>query len=306
MSLFFLFLDGVGLGTEGEHNPLVDARWDAFDRLTGEKGLKSNTNSFREENQIFIDVDANLDIEGLPQSGTGQASLFSGENASKIIGRHFGPYPHSRIRFLLEEKSLFHQVQTLKLEPFFLNAYPEIFFKKMKRRNRWTCTTLMAASAGQRLNRTEDLRYGRALTAEIVQDAWREKLGIDVKSIYPEEAAERVLVMLEEYDLLLYEYYLTDKAGHSRSVERSFQVLEVLNRFLRHIMNGLADDDYLVLCSDHGNLEDLRVKTHTRNRVPLIVFGNGSGGKAEQAESIMDLPNVIRSLLKEGKAGQET
>ncbi len=48
-----------------------------------------------------------LGVEGLPQSGTGQTSIFCGVNASKIVGKHFGPYPYSTLIPIIKEKNIF-------------------------------------------------------------------------------------------------------------------------------------------------------------------------------------------------------
>src|SRR5690625_1817079 len=110
MSVIFVFIDGLGVGPPSEHNPLTDTFLSFFSGAGGGQGLHSNSPARDEPGFIYKKVDANLDVKGLPQSGTGQISLFTGVNASKIVGRHFGPYPHSRVKYLLEEQSLFHQV----------------------------------------------------------------------------------------------------------------------------------------------------------------------------------------------------
>lgn len=297
MSVIFLFIDGIGIGPEGPDNPIYNPYYKSFEELTDGNGLGRPTKLIRKDALVYMPVDANLDMDGLPQSGTGQASLFSGVNASKIAGKHFGPFPHSKTRYLLEEKSLFHKFIDGGLTPHFINAYPDVFFEKMSRRNRWTCTTLMALSAGQKLNGIEELKKGRAITAEIVQDAWRDKLNLDVDKISPEIAAERLIRLLEEYDLVMFEYYLTDKAGHSMSRNMSKKVLSVLDRFIYHILRVKSGNDHLVICSDHGNMEDLSIKTHTRNPVPLIVHGPIST-ELKEVKSITDVPGVITELLK--------
>ncbi|MEX0995360.1 MAG: hypothetical protein WD599_07500 [Balneolaceae bacterium] len=296
MSIIFLFIDGIGLGEEAEANPLTQTNWESFEKLTDGKGLQ-DSGTVRNESLLFTPVDATLGVEGLPQSGTGQASLFSGINAARILGRHFGPYPHSKIKFLLEKKSLFHKLMKEGYQPHFINAYPDIFFEKMSSRNRWTCTTLMAKSAGLNLNGLMELQEGRSITAEIIQRAWRERLDLEVEKISPEQAGERLLSVAESYDLVMYEYFLTDKAGHSMDMKMSNRVLSILNRFLNHIIEGKERETTLVLCSDHGNLENLSVKTHTRNPVPLIVFGP-KAHRIKRADSITDVPGIILQLLK--------
>lgn len=245
---------------------------------------------------LFKAIDANLDVEGLPQSGTGQTTLFSGENASKVIGKHFGPYPHSGIKYLLKEQSIFHAATEAGKNSYFVNAYPPIFFEHANRRNRWSCTTLMTKSADMKLNSTEEVLEEKALTAEIVQNAWRERLGIDIPKIDATEAARRLLNVVPDYDLVMYEYYLTDKAGHNQTIEGAQLVLNTLDEFLLHIIKEKRSEDTLVITSDHGNLEDLSTKTHTRNEVPLFVIGEGIEGFKE-VESLVGVKDGIMKVL---------
>tara|TARA_R100001143_G_scaffold63593_1_gene73098 strand:+ start:12331 stop:13230 length:900 start_codon:yes stop_codon:yes gene_type:complete len=292
MALCFLFIDGIGIGERSSSNPLSNSDLKSFSYFTGSNGFDSLCEERMEEKTLFKKIDANLDVEGLPQSGTGQTTLFTGENASKVIGKHFGPYPHSGIKPLLKEKSLFHKAIELGKNPHFINAYPDIFFKKSTKRDRWSCTTLMTKSAGLRLNRLKDVIEGNAITAEITQSVWRSRLNLDVPEIKPEEASGRVLQSLEKHDLVLYEYYLTDKAGHEQSREMADQVLSVLDQFIWGIMQGLSREDTLVITSDHGNLEDLTVKTHTRNPVPLFVMG-----QAHDFQSVRSIQDVTPAIL---------
>lgn len=296
MAVIFLFIDGVGLGDEEEKNPFYRESYRAFNRMTGDQAFSRKTEPIYEMDHIFKGIDATLDVEGLPQSGTGQTTLFTGENAAKKIGRHFGPFPHSKIKPLLREKSIFIKAQEKGKTGIFMNAYPDIFFKRAEKRNRWSCTTLMTKSAGIPLHTKEDVRRGKAVTAEITQHAWREMLGIDVPEIDPGEAAGRVLDMAAEKDLLLYEYYLTDKAGHDQDHEKAESVISRFNSFLEMLIEQKGKRDTIVLSSDHGNVEDLSVKTHTLNKVPLYVYGPGAE-RFGDVESIRDVTPAIADIL---------
>ena len=296
MSVIFIFVDGIGVGPGGDHNPLDDAKWSLFKEFTQVDGLHDGHKTHQTDNILYKAIDANLGVEGLPQSGTGQVTLFSGINASKEIGKHFGPFPHSKTKKFLKNGSLFHRVKNLKKSPHFLNAYPEIFFERAEQRNRWTATTLMVKSADIRLNSVSDVIEGRAVTAEIKKNIWREKLNLDVPEISEEEAADRVLQAAKIHDLVLYEFYLTDKAGHKMDRTYADEIRDVLNPFLLHITKNLSNDDTFVLTSDHGNLEDLRIKTHTRNPVPLLVKGEIDYFK--DVESILDVTPSIINLLQ--------
>ncbi len=295
MAVIFIFIDGVGLGEASGQNPFFVDRYESFQILSGGEFHKKGK-SIQSKTHLFKPIDANLGVEGLPQSGTGQTTLFTGENASKVIGKHFGPYPHSGIKYLLKEQSIFHAVLEKGKKPYFMNAYPPIFFEHAQRRNRWSCTTLMTKSAGMKLNSTEEVQNGTALTAEIIQNAWRERLGIDIPKIDAKEAARRLINIVPEYDLVMYEYYLTDKAGHNKNLEDARTVLNTLDEFLLHIIKEKRSEDTLVITSDHGNLEDLSTKTHTRNEVPLFVLGENAV-KFNEVESLVGVKDGIFAIL---------
>ncbi len=289
MAVFFCFIDGVGIGDDADHNPFAGRDFQIYQEITGRERMVK-------EGLPDDGLDACLGIEGLPQSGTGQVTLFTGINASKLIGQHFGPYPHSGTKNILTTASLFHQVLEKGKSPLFLNAYPERFFQYSEAKNRWSATTLMAKSSGVRLHTVDDVRNGTAITAEILQDVWKSVLYSDVESITAEQAARRVLKAGSMHDVVLTEYYLTDKAGHERDPEKANEVISRFDDFAMEILKGLGDDDTLIITSDHGNVEDLSTKTHTFNRVPWLVAGKGR----EAATSCKDLADVtpfICSLL---------
>jgi len=297
VSLIFVFIDGIGLGEKSPDNPFCEAdRYPAFLQLAGGTAMTRYAKPYYHEKELFLHTDACLGVEGLPQSGTGQATLLSGINASRILGRHFGPYPHSKIRYLLEEHSLFRQVSDIGRSFYFMNAFPEIFFERAMARNRWSCCTLMTRSAGQQLNSVADIKKGRAITAGLRQDYWRANLNLDVPEISEQEAAERTLRVAEEKDLVLAEYYLTDKAGHNQYPEYAHEMLTRIDRFLMTILEQKKDSMTLLVTSDHGNLEDLSTKTHTFNKVPLFINGPMVSFFTE-VKSIIDItPAIVKAF----------
>jgi phosphopentomutase len=50
-----------------------------------------------------------------------------------------------------------------------------------------------------------------------------------------------------------------------------------VDRLARALVAGLGEGDSLVVASDHGNVEDLGTRNHTRNRVPILGFGPAAG-----------------------------
>jgi 2,3-bisphosphoglycerate-independent phosphoglycerate mutase len=154
----------------------------------------------------------------------------------------------------------------------------------------------MTKSAGIKLNSYEEVIKEKAITAEIIQDYWRIHLNLDIPALSIEQAAQRVANVSTDYDVTLMEYYLTDKAGHEKDIDSAFLAIERLDLFLQHYMHVRPNNQTIVITSDHGNIEDLSVKTHTTNPVPLIVHGP----KAEffsEVSSIQDVtPAILRSL----------
>lgn len=296
MHTIFLFVDGVGVGPAGDDNPFCRQTYGAFEMMTGGQPFTGEAEAVRDSNHFFKAVDANLEVQGLPQSGTGQTALFTGKNAAQEIGKHFGPWPHSGIKHLLKKESVFNKVQMLGKSAKFINAYPEVFFENARKRDRWTATTLMTKAAGIELNGPNEVKMEKAVTAGITQRAWREKLEIEVPVISPPAAARRLLKQSQHYDLMLHEYYLTDKAGHSRDHKKAAEHLSVYDEFLDTLIREKSNSTTIVLSSDHGNIEDLSTKSHRRNRVPLFVAGPGAEAFFK-ANSILDAtPGIIETM----------
>ncbi len=63
------------------------------------------------------------------------------------------------------------------------------------------------------------------------------------------------------------------------------------------LIKELAPTDVtLLITSDHGNLEDLSRKTHTRNPVPFVSWGPRAADFGN-VQSILDVtPTILRSL----------
>jgi bisphosphoglycerate-independent phosphoglycerate mutase (AlkP superfamily) len=124
--------------------------------------------------------------------------------------------------------------------------------------------------------------------------------GADVPVRAPEEAAEILHALARGHDLTVFEFFETDEAGHARSMDRALEALGPLDALLRALVGGLGSDDALVVASDHGNLEDLSTRNHTRAPVPVLGFGRA----AVEVGSVMDLTHLAPLLSKlTGTAG---
>ena len=54
----------------------------------------------------------------------------------------------------------------------------------------------------------------------------------------------------------------------------------------------------VIITSDHGNIEDLTTKSHTRHPVPLYVYGAGAASVARRFTPDADLTAVTPLILE--------
>jgi len=283
-----IFIDGVGVGDrEPSYNPLARA-------ATLLAQFNDGTGTPLPRGGVRRDLDATLGIAGRPQSATGQTTLITGENAPALLGRHLLGFPNAKLRAVLEKQSIFQQVQQAGGVAAFLNAYPIAYLDAVglphrplqgppegeisprARRLKPAAAPFAFASAGGLLSTFDDVREGRALCHDLTNRGARRQ-GWKVPSSTPEAAAATVAQRAAEADFSMFDYFLTDDAGHAQDFEAAEHALSDLDRFLRGLVDLLPLERVsLFVVSDHGNLEDLRIRNHTLAPVPLLVFGPAS------------------------------
>jgi bisphosphoglycerate-independent phosphoglycerate mutase (AlkP superfamily) len=146
----------------------------------------------------------------------------------------------------------------------------------------------------------DELVRDLAISADITRRGWK-NLGYDNLTPIPaEEAGKQFCDIFQQNDLTMFEYFLTDHAGHSQSMSMAVEILEDLDRFLDGMLESFeCDRSLLIITSDHGNIEDLSTKTHTFNPVPVILAGAGRDQIAPKIKCISDVvPSLMEFLLK--------
>ena len=118
--------------------------------------------------------------------------------------------------------------------------------------------------------------------------------------ITPAEAGRNLGRIARTAELTLYAHYATDTAGHRRDMRAAITALERVDAFLTGLLDELADDTLLLVASDHGNLEDVRVG-HTRN--PALGMARGPGaGRAAELRDLREVTPLVLELLGSGPA----
>ena len=280
--ILFLFVDGVGIRAPGPDNPINRENCPTLCELCEKHG---------------VPIDATLGVPGVPQSATGQASIFCGVNAAREVGRHVPGFPGPHIREIIQRNNIFMELSRRGIPCKFGNAYYVSIPPDMKNRRFLSVTTVMALSVPESLHFKDAPHAHRAAAEDIIRAGIRDRAYMGPQ-IDPANAAEHLFELSQDYPFVLFEYFQTDRTGHGKSPEQVVDVLRICDIFLKRLLKRLKRSrTLLVVTSDHGNLEDVSVRTHTLNPVPLIACGPGEEEFRRGITSLCDImPRIVETL----------
>jgi phosphopentomutase len=76
-----------------------------------------------------------------------------------------------------------------------------------------------------------------------------------------------------DHGLIVANVQETDLAGHEEDAARYARVLETVDRMLPELLDGLGDEDVILITGDHGNDPTIGHSQHTREYTPVLAFG---------------------------------
>jgi len=106
-----------------------------------------------------------------------------------------------------------------------------------------------------------------------------------------ESAADRTIVFTNFVDFdMLY--------GHRRDVAGYAAALEYFDSRLPELLGNLTPDDIVVLCADHGCDPTWPGSDHTREHIPVLVFGGGvRAGSLGRRETFADIGQTLAAYF---------
>lgn len=91
----------------------------------------------------------------------------------------------------------------------------------------------------------------------------------------------------------------TDLAGHAQSSANYKEILEKADIGIGKLLPLLTEDDILLVMADHGNDPDIGYSRHTRERVPVLIYGKKiRPGSIGRRKSLSDIGATVCDYFK--------
>jgi 2,3-bisphosphoglycerate-independent phosphoglycerate mutase len=278
MQIAWLMLDGVGLreNNDFEGNPFHQLDLPTLKKL----GITTPIFTLQPE-MTTKPIDANLEIAGLPQSGTGQTTILTGINAAQKLGFHHGPWVSPSLKPILEQNIL-KQIGDIRLA----NHYPERYLEALaSKKQKLNAIATSALSAGATLEN----QHGLGISPLLRQ--WEQPTNENQITEWA------IKFMASTSNITILDLWWTDSVGHEMNLDEAQALALRLEQFCAKCLEHQNPETLFLITSDHGNFEDLRVKTHTRNPVPLAAIGKGAPHFA-QVSSLIDIAKAVLATIQ--------
>lgn len=314
MHLLFLFFDGIGLGDpeDRQQNPFNAARTPTLNALAGGQTWNASAQAAESDRAIFIPTDANLGVEGKPQSATGQASIMTGLNVPAMVGQHYGPKPSPEVAAIIREGSVAKRLAEAGLESALLNVYASAYLAEIERGKRLASANQMAMLCGG-VAMLDGAAYltQRGFSPDFTGQMWRDFAarhdeastawlaahpGESIPTSSARESGHRIAARAQQVAFSFMDIWVTDYLGHRGRLEEGVGLLETVDEALAGLLEAWDDEQgSIIISSDHGNLEDLSQRGHTRNLVPTVLIG---AQREKLAEGLSDLTHITPAILR--------
>ncbi len=134
-----------------------------------------------------------------------------------------------------------------------------------------------------------DIYAHRGITQEIHGAGLEELWNLTLEAMQSTPDGSLIFTNFEDFDMLW---------GHRRNVKGYAEGLEYFDSRLPEILPHLRDDDILFITADHGNDPTYEGTDHTREQVPILMFGKKVEARClGQRQTYADLGQSIAAYL---------
>lgn len=134
-----------------------------------------------------------------------------------------------------------------------------------------------------------------------VADVVINEKGTSISMVDTEKVLKRTIEISKEVDkgFICCNVQETDLSGHAEDVDRYAEKLQIADRLIGELMETIHDDDVLLVMADHGNDPTIGHSKHTREMVPLMIYGeNLKEGFIGVRETLSDVGATVADYFK--------
>lgn len=140
------------------------------------------------------------------------------------------------------------------------------------------------------IGKISDIFNGQGITVSVHTDSNADGINKIIEALN-QEFEGLIFANLVDFD---------SKFGHRRDPAGYGKSIEELDAMLPGVLNSMKNDDILIICADHGNDPAHSGWDHTREYVPVIIYGNEikSGVNLGTRSSFADIGATISEILE--------
>ncbi|MCF0149055.1 MAG: phosphopentomutase [Clostridium sp.] len=134
-----------------------------------------------------------------------------------------------------------------------------------------------------------------------VADVVINEKGTSISMVDTEKVLKRTIEISKEVDkgFICCNVQETDLSGHAEDVDKYAEKLQIADRLIGELMETIHEDDILLVMADHGNDPTVGHSKHTREMVPLMIYGeNLKEGFIGVRETLSDVGATVADYFK--------
>ncbi len=146
------------------------------------------------------------------------------------------------------------------------------------------------------IGKIEDLFAGKGLTSAVHTKSNKDGIFKTIQAIrkqLPENNVEHGIIFTNLVDF-------DTKYGHRRDIDGYFNALKEFDNYIPEIIGFMEREDILILTADHGNDPSAPGSDHTREYIPIIIYGQEirRGIDLGVRNSFADIGQTVADMLK--------